>query len=183
MPLSMHALVVGSFAPMLGTLTHLMSKAREHATAKGLDVASLVEAKLAPDMYPFRVQVQIACFHARNTIALLTGSEGPPVETPEETIEQLEQRVARAIDVVKSTSESALEGSEERRVVIPLAASAGGEGMEFQMTGFQFVRDWSLPHFYFHVTTAYDVLRNAGVTIGKRDYVRHVGAYIKKRGT
>jgi uncharacterized protein len=66
-------------------------------------------------------------------------------------------------------------------VVIPLAPAAG-EGMEFQMTGLRFVRDWSQPHFYFHVTTAYVVLRSAGLSVGERDYVRHVGAYIKKRG-
>jgi hypothetical protein len=182
MPFSMHALVVDSFAPMLGTLTHLMTKARDHAVSKGVDVATLVEARLAPDMYPFRTQVQIACFHSHNTLALLAGREGPAIDNPQETIDELERRVVRTIELVKGTSESALLGSEERRVAIPLPPAVAGEGMEFQMSGLQFVRDWSFPHFYFHVTTAYDILRNAGVQIGKRDYVRHMGGYIKKRG-
>lgn len=180
MSLSMHAFVVESFAPMLGTLTHLTDKAREHARLHGSDVASLVEAKLAPDMFPFRGQVQLACFHAHDAVARLTGGAGPVQGMPEETIDQLDLRVSRTLEILNGTSPSALAGADERLIVIPLPPSAG-EGMEFQMTGLQFVRDWSLPHFYFHVVTAYDALRNAGVVVGKRDYVRGVGRYIKKR--
>ena len=73
---------------------------------------------------------------------------------------------------------TAFEGADDRVITIPIPAN----DMEFEMNGVQFLRDWAMPHFYFHVVTAYDILRHSGVEIGKRDYMSHVGGYIRQRG-
>ena len=80
---------------------------------------------------------------------------------------------------MKSVRATAFEGAEDRKIMIPIPEN----NMEFEMNGLQFLRDWALPHFYFHVVTAYDILRHNGVDIGKRDYLSHVGGYIRQRSS
>jgi hypothetical protein len=175
MNLTMRALGTETFVAMLATLTHLFEKAREASAAKKLDLADLMGARLAPDMYPFSMQVQLACYHAKTALARLTGSEPPPLPKDEETFEQLVRRVERTLRELDAVPELALEGSEHRVIDMPLLG-----GLRFEASGLEFLRDWALPHFYFHVVTAYDILRHAGVDIGKRDYMVSVGKYIQR---
>jgi uncharacterized protein len=177
--LTMHALAVHTFVGMLGALTHLFEKAEEAAATKRLNLANLASARLAPDMYPFSLQVELACYHAKTAIAQLTGAEPPPLPTlkNDATFDDLNLRVSETLGELQSVPDAKLAGTEERVVEVPLM----GE-LYFEATGFEYLRDWALPHFYFHIVTAYDVLRNAGVDIGKRDFMFGVGRYIHTRG-
>jgi uncharacterized protein len=175
--ISMHAMATETFVPMLRSLSGLLDKGAEHARADKSDSTALVNARLAPDMYTLAQQVQLACDHAKDSIARLSGQDPPHFENNEKTLEDLKARIARTIDYVQSKAAKALEGAENRDIRIPIPAMNG----EFQMDGFQFLRDWALPHFYFHVVTAYDILRHSGVEVGKRDYMSHVGGYIRQR--
>jgi hypothetical protein len=177
MALSMHSMAVDTFVPMLGTLTHLFEKTEEHSLAKRFDVAARVSARLAPDMYPFWMQVQLACYQAQDATARLTGQSSPPLPKDPETLDELKARVQRTVDYLRNVPKDAFEGAEDRAIEIRV-----DDTRRFEMTGLQLLRDWALPHFYFHVVTAYDILRHHGVDIGKRDYLRHAGVYLRQRG-
>ena len=174
--ISIYAMAVETFVPVLGDLSKIIDKAAQHAAAKHLDAAALVDARLAPDMYPFVKQVQIACDQAKSATARLVGQEPPRFEDNERTLHELQARIAKTLDYVKGVPVAAFEGAEDRQIEIPLI-----EDLVLATDGFHFLKDWALPHFYFHLVTAYDILRHSGVDIGKRDYVAHVGAYIRKR--
>jgi len=173
----MHALSVGTFAPMLGSLSNILGKGAEHAVIQGWEATRLPDAQLAPDMYSLTLQVRLACIHAENGVALLTGLTAPTFEDTETTIEDLKSRISAATAFVEGVAESAFEGAAERYVRLALQT-----GLAFEAPGLNFLRDWALPHFYFHVVTAYDILRHAGVEIGKRDYLGHVGYAIRQTG-
>jgi uncharacterized protein len=174
MKISMYTMAIDTFVPMLRSLSDLLDKGAEHARAKKLDPNALVNAKLAPDMYSLDKQVQIACDNAKNSIAQLIGTEPPQFEDNEKTLDQLKTRIAATVDYLKKLSANAFEGAEDRKIRIPLP-----NDLQLEMTGVQFLRDWALPHFYFHVVTAYDILRHSGVDIGKRDYLSYVGDAIR----
>jgi hypothetical protein len=176
MTLTMHALSVEVFVAVLGDLSKLLDKAAEHARAKGVDEATLVGAKLAPDMFDLARQVQTACDHAKGGTARLAGREPPVFEDNEKTLDELKARIERTIDYVSGFDVAALEGSDTRPIVIVTPLD-----FDFAMTGLQLLKDWSLPHFYFHVTTAYDILRANGVPIGKQDYLAHAAAFIRPK--
>lgn len=176
MTLSMHAMSVEIFTAMLGDLSKVLDKAAEHARAEGVDPASLVGARLAPDMYDLAKQVQAACDMAKSGVARLAGHEPPVFEDNETTLEALKARIARTIDYVSRFDVAALDGSDTRAIVIPTQRD-----FNFEMTGLQFVKDWSLPHFFFHVTTAYDILRAQGVALGKQDYVSHAAVFARPK--
>lgn len=174
--ISIYAMAVETFVPMLGDLSKIIDKAAQHAGAKQLDASALLDARLTPDMYPFVRQVQIACDQAKSATARLMGQEPPRFEDNERTLDELQARVAKTLDYLKRAPVSAFDGVEDRQMEIPLT-----EDRVLATDGFHFLKDWALPHFYFHLVTAYDILRHSGVDIGKRDYVGHVGAYIRKR--
>jgi hypothetical protein len=174
--LSIHSLAIDSFAPMLRSLANMLDKGAEHANARKLDPAALVQGRLAPDMYTLRQQVQLACHHARDAVARLTGREGAPPEEIGLAWSDLKARIQTTIALLQETRAGAFEGAEDRTIVIPVS----GADMVFEMTGYPFLRDWALPHFYFHVVTAYGILRHNGVDIGKRDYMGNVGRYFRK---
>ena len=102
------------------------------------------------------------------------GKEPLPLENNEETIDDLKARIARTVDYLKSTDAVAFEGAEDRDCGIPIP-----NDMVIAMNGLQFLRAWALPHFYFHVVTAYDILRHSGVVVGKQDYLSQVGAFVR----
>jgi hypothetical protein len=162
---------------MLKSLSNILDKGAEHASARKSDPAALVNARLAPDMYTLAQQVQIACDQAKDATARLTGQDAPQFENIEKTIDELKARIAKTIDYLQSVRAAAFKGAEDRKIIIPIPEN----NMEFEMNGLQFLRDWALPHFYFHVVTAYDILRHNGVDIGKRDYLSQVGGYIRQR--
>jgi hypothetical protein len=155
---------------VLGDLSSFLAKGAE----KKLDPET---ARLAPDMYPLTKQVQIATDHAKNTTAQLAGRAPPVFEDTEKTFPELQARIQKTIDYVKSVPASAFAGAEDRQIVLPLF-----DAVVLDVKGYQLVRDWALPHFYFHVVTAYDILRHNGVELGKPDYLSHVGSYIRRRG-
>jgi hypothetical protein len=173
---SIYGMATGTFVPMLRTLSGLLDKGAQHAKARGFEPAVLVDARLAPDMFPLVRQVQIACDHAKNGVATLMGQEPPRFEDTERTLEDLKVRIARTIAYLEAAPEAAFEGAEDRDVTVPLR-----DELVLEMKGARYLRDWALPHFYFHVVTAYDILRHNGVEIGKRDYLSHVGDAIRQR--
>lgn len=171
----MHAMVSGAFPPMLRTLSNLLDKGTEHAIAEKRDPALLVDARLAPDMYPLSVQVRLACLHARDCAALLTGRTPAQFEDKDESMPALKARITETVSYVESVPAVDFEGAAERDIKRALQ-----NGLSLEMNGLQFLRDWALPHFYFHVVTAYDILRHNGVAIGKRDYLSHIGYAIRQ---
>jgi len=165
MKISMYSMSVEAFLPMLATLLTLLEKGLKHATEKKFDPQVLVNARLAPDMLPLSRQIQIACDMAKNGSSRLAGQEAPRFEDNESTIEELRARVARTIDHLKGIPSSAIDGSEDRDIKVPL------RDRTLEMKGLPFLRTWMLPNFYFHVVATYAILRHNGVELGKRDFL------------
>ena len=172
MPDTPYAMAIGTFAPMLRSLSGLLDKGAEHAR----DPNALTGARLAPDMYTLAQQVLLACHHAEDGAGRLMGRAPRQPETSEPSLGALRAAIARTIDDLNAAPEAAFDGAADRPIAIPIS-----DDLAFEMNGLQFLRDWALPHFYFHVVTAYDILRHQGVEIGKRDYLSQVGGYIRPR--
>jgi uncharacterized protein len=165
MKVSMHAVSADLITNILGNLSWLLQKGEANAASRKFDPAVLLSARLAPDMLPLTRQIQIAGDIAKNSLARLAGQEPPRFEDNETTIEQLRARLARTIDYIKSIPASAFEGSETRDIKVP----AGERTLEFK--GLDFLQTWVIPHVFFHVTTAYNILRHNGVDLGKADFI------------
>lgn len=176
MPITLHELAIDTFVHMLSDLTHVLDKAARHAEARKFPADDLARFRLAPDMLPLSAQIYLACFHAKDGPARLLGQDAAmPERGLQESFEQLGERIQATLHHLHGLPKAEIDAAEHRKITI----SVNPERV-FDMTGFQLIRDWTLPHFYFHVVTAYDILRAAGVEIGKRDYVPHVGAYLRK---
>jgi len=165
MKISMYALSIDIFTHALGNLSAILEKGVAHAAARKFDSNVLVASRLAPDMLPLSRQVQIACDTAKNSAARLAGVEPPRFEDNEKTLEELRARLAKTIEYLKGIPAAALEASEERDIKVP----AGERTLEFK--GLVFLQRWAIPNVFFHITTAYNILRHNGVDIGKRDYL------------
>jgi uncharacterized protein len=165
MKVSMHALSVEVFTNILGNLSWILEKGAKSAVQRKIDPVVLLAARLAPDMLPLTRQVQIAGDIAKNSIARLAGQEPPRFEDNETTFEQLRARLARTIDYLQGLPASAFEGAETRDIKLP----AGERTLEFK--GLAFLQRWAIPNVFFHVTTAYDILRHNGVELGKSDFI------------
>src|SRR5579864_6726550 len=165
MKISMHAMSIDLLTTALENLSGVLAKGAASATARKFDPNVLVTSRLAPDMLPLSKQVQIACDLTKNSLARLIGKEPPRFEDNEKTLDELRARIARTLDFVKSIPAGALEGSEDRDIKVP----AGERTLEFK--GLAFLQRWAIPNVFFHVTTAYNILRHNGVDIGKRDYL------------
>jgi hypothetical protein len=150
---------------MLGNLDALLDKAVAHAQAKGVALSTLTEARLIPDMAPFTAQVQMASDAAKGGAARLAQLTPPSFPDVETTIPELKERIAKTIAFVSSVKREQVDGGEDR--VIELKFPNGS--MSF--TGAEFVTSFSVPNFLFHVTTAYALLRAAGVPLGKMDFL------------
>jgi hypothetical protein len=174
---SARSLAIGTFVPLLRNLAALLDKGATHAKAEGIDPGALVRSRLAPDMYPLHEQVELACFHARDAMARLSGGEPAVHEDVEETLDGLKARIEATVARLEEIPAGALDEADQRAIVMELR---GGE-IVFEMTGYELLRDWAIPHFYFHVVTAYDILRHDGVDIGKRDYLASVGKYLRPK--
>ena len=165
MTISMYQASAPRLANMLRNLDAILAKAQAHATAKKIDPAALLAARLFPDMLPFVKQVQIATDHAKGCVARLAGVEVPKFEDSEQSFDELRARIARIIIFVESFSAPQIDGSEEREISL----KAGGREMSFK--GLPYLLGYAMPNFYFHLVTAYNILRHNGVEIGKRDYI------------
>ncbi len=167
MALTMHSACVPIYLSLLSNLSKWLDKAAAHAQARGFDPDSLLTSRLAPDMLSLAKQVQIACDSAKFGVARLAGVEAPKFDDVESSIVQLQQRIEKTVAYVKSVPAAQLEGTEDKPVSVPVR---GREPLQF--TGEQYLKHFALPNFFFHVTTAYALLRHNGVELGKSDYLR-----------
>lgn len=165
MKISMFTMSVETLVTNLEMLAKLLDKGLAHATAKKFEPAILVNARLAPDMFPLSRQVQIACDIAKSGAARLAGQEPPRFEDKETTVEELRQRIDRTVQYLRSIPERAFEGSEERDIKIPMRERT------LEMKGLPYLKDWVLTNFYFHVVATYLILRHNGVELGKGDFL------------
>lgn len=165
MSLSLHEASIGLMAPMLRNLSTLLGKGGDHIAAKGLDPATLTDARLAPDMLPFTRQVYIATDTAKGCAARLAGVENPVYPDVETTIPDLQARIAKTIAFLESVDETTVSAADDKAIQLKFPNST----MDF--TGKSYVTTFVLPNFYFHVGITYALLRAAGVEIGKRDYL------------
>lgn len=165
MSISMHSASAPVFIRMFSNLLVWLDKAQAHAEVRKFDANNYVGLRLAPDMLPFARQIQIASDGAKGCMARLAGVEVPKWEDNEVTLADLRARVQRTIDYVKSFSAAQIDGSEGREITI---ATRNGE---LKFSGEAYLKHYAMPNFYFHTTTAYALLRHAGVEIGKSDYL------------
>ena len=166
MSISMHSASVPIFVRMLKNLSNCIDKAAAHAEAKKFDPKVLVESRLAPDLLPFRTQVQIASDAAKFGVARLAGIEAPKFADDETSFDELKARIAKTIEFVQGVPAASIDGSEAKAISVPRRNSE-----PVQFTGENYLRQLALPNFFFHVTTAYALLRHNGVDLGKGDYL------------
>ncbi|HUQ77090.1 MAG TPA: DUF1993 domain-containing protein [Burkholderiales bacterium] len=165
MTISMYQASAPRFANMLRNLSALIDKAEAHCAAKKIDPTALTTFRLYPDMFPFTRQVQIACDTAKGAVARLAGAEIPKHDDTEQTFAELKSRIAKTIDFIESVKAERVDGSEEKEVVLPMRSG------ERRFKGMQYLLGFAYPNFYFHITTAYNMLRHNGVEIGKQDFI------------
>jgi hypothetical protein len=163
--ISVFDIVVPTFDRRLQALSTVLDKAAAYAEARKIEPSALINDRLFPDMFPLWLQVQAACSHAGNVMARLSGAPLPNFGDMEKTFDGLKARIAVALEAIHSVAPAALTGSEDRTITMMSA------GRERQLSGIDYVLNSGLPNFYFHVTTAYAILRHNGVEIGKRDFI------------
>jgi hypothetical protein len=165
MKISMYQASAPRFANTLRNLSAILDKAQAHAEARKIEPLVLTQSRLAPDMFALARQVQIACDSAKGALARLAAVEIPKHEDTEQTFAELKARIAKTVEFVESLKPAQIDGAEEREVVLKL------RGQDVKFNGLQYLLGFAYPNFYFHVTTAYNILRHNGVEIGKRDYI------------
>lgn len=166
MSLSLHDVTVPVFQRMLGNAVRWLDKAAAHAQARSFDPQVYLTMRLAPDMLPFPRQIQIATDNAKGCVARLAGLEVPVWADDEASLDDLKARLTRAVDFVGSVPASAFEGAETRPITLPMR-----RGDPLQFDGRSYALHFALPNVYFHLTTAYALLRQAGVDVGKADFL------------
>lgn len=165
----MHAASVPVFTQMLNSLANLLSKAEQHAAEKKFDPAVLLQSRLFPDMLSFTRQVQIACDFAKGVPGRLAGVELPAYADDEQTFAELQTRISNTLAFIGGLDVAAFDGSEQRVIVL-----RPGTPKERSLQGQAYLFAYGLPQFFFHMTTAYALLRHNGVVVGKGDFM---GAY------
>jgi hypothetical protein len=165
MAISMHSASVPIFVRMLGNLTTWLDKAESHAAARKFDTSVYLSARLAPDMLPFTNQIQIACDAVKFGVARLAGVEAPKFADDEASLADLRTRVRKTIDFIQSVPAAQLDGTEGKDVVVPRRDGS------MTLKGETYLKNFVLPNFFFHVTTAYALLRHNGVELGKADFL------------
>jgi len=164
--MSMSRAAIPSFEIGLNAFSAILDKAQAYADAKRFDSAVLLNTRLFPDMFPLTHQVQIACDLAKIGGARLAGIEPPKYEDNEKTIAELKERIAKTVAFVRTLDGAKIDGAGDREITFPLGPEHKG-----QMRGADYLNHFVLPNFYFHLTTAYAILRHCGVDIGKRDFL------------
>ena len=166
MTISMYNASVPIFKQLLGALSAILNKAETHVISNKMDPDILLQASLFPDMFNLIRQVQIAADFAKGVTARLAGVEMPVYEDNEVSFQELQARIAKTLLFISSITPKQIDGSEEREIV-----TRPGTPKEKKFTGQDYLLHYGLPQFFFHVTTAYAILRNKGIDIGKRDYM------------
>jgi len=164
MQTSLYTVTIPVFINALGALKHILGKAKAYAAQKGIEPSALLSHQLAPDQFPLLKQVQISCDQAKGFAFRVQGKEPPVMEDAETTIEELEQRIDATILILKGVKKEDIDASENTEVRVKYFP-----GMHF--TGFGYATGYVIRNFFFHVTTAYDILRNEGMPLGKADFV------------
>ena len=167
MTLSMHQVSVPVFQRSLQALSNCIDKAEAHVEARKIDPAALMNFRFYPDMFPFYRQIQSATDHAKGAPARLAGIEVPKFEDVETGLPELKARIAKTLDFIASIDARKMDGSEDRELKV------GAAGRERVFTGYSYLFTHALPNFFFHATTAYDMLRHNGVELGKRDFLNN----------
>jgi hypothetical protein len=165
MAVSMYQISVPVFTRMLTNLIAILEKAAAHCEERKIDPAVLINYRLYPDMFAFAKQVQIATDAAKNGSAYLAGAEPLKFDNTEQTFPELIERIRKTIEFVNSFKPEQIDGSEEREVSI----TRGETTLTYK--GQEYLLSRVLPNFFFHITTAYDILRHNGVALGKKDYL------------
>ena len=165
MTISMYSVTAPVLLQMLGSLTITLKKTEDYAKSKGFDAANILNDRLIADMLPMIKQVQVACDFAKGTMARVSGKENPKFEDNEKTVEELQTRVAKTVEFVKSFAPSDLDGQEERIITIKVRDN------EMSFPAQTYLANYAMPNFFFHVTTAYAIARKNGVPIGKGNFM------------
>jgi uncharacterized protein len=165
MPLTMYRASIAVFVRGLGVMSVLLDKAEAHAKEKGMEAREIIGAKLIEDMLSFGAQIQRASDTSKMSAARLAGVEAPRFEDDEQTFAALQERLARTIAFLNSIDARHLDGSDTRPITLKLAH------IQPVFSGEDYLFDFGLPNFYFHVVTAHDILRHLGVQVGKIDYL------------
>jgi hypothetical protein len=161
-----YASSVPVFKQMLGGLDAILAKAEAHVAEKNIEPAALTQARLFPDMFPLCKQVQVACDFARGVSARLAGAEVPKYEDTEKTFADLHALIVRTLGFIESLKPEEFDDAAKREII-----TRPGTPKERRFDGQTYLLNYGLPQFFFHVTTAYALLRHNGLEIGKRDYM------------
>jgi uncharacterized protein len=162
----MYTMSIPIFKQMLGGLSSVLQKAEAHANDKKLDHNALLHARLFPDMFPLLRQVQVATDFAKGVAARLAGIEVPKTEDNDMSFADLQARILSILKFIESIDAAKFDGAESREIV-----TQAGTPKEKRFTGHSYLVNYGLPHFFFHCTTAYSILRHNGVEVGKKDYI------------
>jgi hypothetical protein len=165
MTISMYQASAPRFIHTLNNLSAILAKAQSHCEARKIDPLVLTAARLYPDMFPLTRQVQIACDAAKGAMARLAGVEVPKHEDTEQTFGELQARIGKTLEFIASVKPALVDGTEDKQVVIKL------RGNDVAFKGLVYLLGFAWPNFYFHATTAYNILRHNGVEIGKTDFL------------
>ncbi|MBN8489631.1 MAG: DUF1993 domain-containing protein [Burkholderiales bacterium] len=171
MSLTLGSAALPTFITALTNLSHLLDKAEANAVERKFSPDVFCTLRFAPDMLPFTAQIRIACDAAKNGTARLAGMEAPKFEDNETTFAELKARVAKTLAWLATVSPSQIDGREAAEITFPV-----GRDATRTMAGQAYLLHWAIPNLFFHVTTAYDLLRQAGVPLGKADYLAGPGA-------
>ena len=166
MPISMHQAAISVFTRSLAALDAILDKAVAHAEAKKLDPDALLTARLFPDMFSFTKQVQLTTDFAKGAASRLTGVEIPKYADDEKTFAELKARIAKTIAYLNAFKPEQFDGSDDKEITFP-----AGPDKSLTLPGSRYLLGVAHPNFYFHLTTAYDILRHNGVELGKRDFI------------
>lgn len=165
MTLSMYQASAPVFVRMFNNLSAILKKAEDDAAARKIDPAVFLSARLAPDMHPLTRQVQIASDAAKGAMARLSGVATPSFPDTEATFAELQARIAKTLEFVQGVKPEQVDGTEAKTITLQFP------GREVSFPGQVFLLHFALPNFYFHVTTAYAILRHNGVQLGKMDFL------------
>jgi hypothetical protein len=166
MTISMSSASLPVCKTMLGNLSHMLDKGQAHAEARKFDPQALLQYRLAPDMLPFTRQILIACDAAKNGVARISGLEAPKFDDTEASFPELKARIQKTLDYLATVPADKLDGTEEKEITFPV-----GRDSTRTMKCEAYLKHWMLPNMFFHVTTAYAILRHNGVELGKVDYL------------
>jgi hypothetical protein len=165
MAISMYQITIPVFTRVLNNLSAILNKGAAHAEAKKIDPSVFINSRLAPDMFPLARQIQIATDAVKGCAARLAGVEIPAFADTEVSFPELQDRIAKTVAFLNSITEAQLEGSEDKAVTLKV------RGNDVELKGMAYLNGFVLPNLYFHVTTAYAILRHNGVELGKSDYL------------